>query len=132
MNIPEWTTGKSSAENRWYERAGLRAGCGVRSQVIDVLKAQVKRRPAMKKVSTAVAKQSRNCSQPKLTIGLDLGDRSSWYCLLDQVGEVLQEQKLDTIALKFPHRRTSMIWRCCGESAIGGDCEGLRPTSSNV
>jgi transposase len=60
-----------------------------------VLEAQIKRRPAMKKVSTAAAK-TKNCSQPKLTIGLDLGDRSSWYCLLDEVGEVLQEQKLGT------------------------------------
>jgi hypothetical protein len=25
---------------RWDEKAGLRAGCGVRSQVIDVLEAQ--------------------------------------------------------------------------------------------
>ena len=50
----------------------------------------------MKKVSTAAAKQIRNYSQPKLTIGLDLGDRSSWYCLLDEVGEVLREQKLGT------------------------------------
>jgi hypothetical protein len=29
----------------------------------------------MKKVSTVAAKQSRNNSQQKLTIGLDLGDR---------------------------------------------------------
>ena len=50
----------------------------------------------MKKVSTAAAKQSRNFSQPKLTIGLDLGDRSSWYCVLDEAGEVLLEQKLGT------------------------------------
>jgi transposase len=50
----------------------------------------------MKKISTAAAKQIRNFSQQKLTIGLDLGDRSSWYCLLDEVGEVLQEQKLGT------------------------------------
>jgi transposase len=50
----------------------------------------------MKKVSTAVAKQIRNFSQTKLTIGLDLGDRSSWYCLLDEVAEVLLEQKLST------------------------------------
>ncbi len=50
----------------------------------------------MKKVSTAVAKASKNVSQPNLTIGLDLGDRSSWYCLLDEVGEVLLEQKLST------------------------------------
>ena len=50
----------------------------------------------MKKVSTAAGKATKNFSQPKLTIGLDLGDRSSWYCLLDEVGEVLQEQKLST------------------------------------
>ena len=50
----------------------------------------------MKKVSTAAAKATKNFSQPKLTIGLDLGDRSIWYCLLDEVGEVLQEQKLGT------------------------------------
>jgi hypothetical protein len=50
----------------------------------------------MKEISTVAAKQIRNFSQPKLTIGLDLGDRSSWYCLLDEVGEVLQEQKLGT------------------------------------
>src|SRR5260370_861929 len=50
----------------------------------------------MKKVSTAVAKASKNVSQQNLTIGLDLGDRSSWYCLLDEVGEVLLEQKLGT------------------------------------
>jgi hypothetical protein len=37
---------------RWDENAGLRAGCGVRSQVIDVLEAQIKRRPAMNKVSS--------------------------------------------------------------------------------
>jgi transposase len=50
----------------------------------------------MKKVNTVTAKQSRNFSQQQLTIGLDLGDRSSWYCLLDEVGKVLQEQKLST------------------------------------
>ena len=50
----------------------------------------------MKKVSTAAAKATKNFSQAKLTIGLDLGDRSSWYCLLDEVGEVLQEQELGT------------------------------------
>jgi len=59
----------------------------VRSQVIDVLEAQIKRRPAMKKVSTTTAKQSRNISQQKRTIGLNLGDRNSWYCVLDEVGQ---------------------------------------------
>jgi hypothetical protein len=55
----------------------------IRSQVIDVLEAQIKRRPAMKKVSTAATMPSRNISQQKLTIGLDLGDRNSWYCVVD-------------------------------------------------
>jgi transposase len=32
----------------------------------------------------------------KLTIGLDLGDRWSNYCVLDEAGEVLLEQKLAT------------------------------------
>src|SRR3984893_14754234 len=70
----------------------------VRSQVIDVLKAQIKRRPAMKKVSTAAAKQSKNFSQPKLTIGLDLGDRNSWYCVVNEGGQIQLEQRVRTTA----------------------------------
>jgi transposase len=50
----------------------------------------------MKKVSTAAVKQIRNCPEQKLTIGLDLGDRSSWYCVLDGSGSVLLEQRLST------------------------------------
>jgi activator of 2-hydroxyglutaryl-CoA dehydratase len=70
----------------------------VRSQVIDVLEAQIKRRPAMKKVSTAATKQSRNISQQKLTIGLDLGDRNSWYCVVDEAGQIQLEQRVRTTA----------------------------------
>jgi transposase len=50
----------------------------------------------MKKISTDAAKQIRNFRDQKLTIGLDLGDRSSWYCVLDEAGEVLLEQRLGT------------------------------------
>jgi hypothetical protein len=50
----------------------------------------------MKKVSTAVLKQSRNFSQLNLTIGLDLGDRSSCYCVLDETGRIVMEQKVST------------------------------------
>src|SRR6266536_5279497 len=50
----------------------------------------------MKKVSTAVIKQSRNFSQQKLTIGLDLGDRSSCYCVLDETGRMVMEHKVCT------------------------------------
>jgi hypothetical protein len=34
----------------------------------------------VKKVSSAVEKVTKNFCQQKLTIGLDLSDRSSWYC----------------------------------------------------
>src|ERR1700685_1479994 len=50
----------------------------------------------MKKISTVAVKQTKDFSDQKLTIGLDLGDRSSWYCVLDEAGEVLLEQKLAT------------------------------------
>ena len=46
----------------------------------------------MKKVSTVAAKPSRNISQQKLTIGLDLGDRNSWYCVVDEAGQIQLEQ----------------------------------------
>jgi hypothetical protein len=36
----------------------------------------------MKKVSTTAVREAKNFSEQKLTIGLDLGDRSSWYCVL--------------------------------------------------
>ena len=69
----------------------------------------------MKKVSTAVAKQSRNISRQKLTIGLDLGDRNSWYCVLDEVGQIQREQRVRTTekALQevfgaMPHSRIAL------------------------
>jgi len=52
----------------------------------------------MKKVSTAAGKGKKIFQGHQLTIGLDLGDRSSWYCVLDEVGEVLLEQKVATTA----------------------------------
>src|SRR6202142_1935154 len=52
----------------------------------------------MKKVSTVAAEQSRNISQLKLTIGLDLGDRNSWYCMVNEAGQVRLEQRVRTRA----------------------------------
>jgi transposase len=52
----------------------------------------------MKKISTRAAKQSRNFSEQKLTIGLDLGDRTSYYCVLDEAGQVVSEQRVATSA----------------------------------
>src|SRR5215471_13969261 len=50
----------------------------------------------MKKVSTVAAKPSNKISQQKLTVGLDLGDRNSWYCVVDEAGRVVLEQRVST------------------------------------
>jgi hypothetical protein len=52
----------------------------------------------MKKGSTGATKQSRNISQQKLTIGLGLGDRNSWCCVLDEAGQIPREQRVRTNA----------------------------------
>ena len=52
----------------------------------------------MKKVSTRAAAQRRNISQQKLTIGLDLGDRNCWYCVVDEAGQIQREQRVRTNA----------------------------------
>ena len=52
----------------------------------------------MKKVSTVATKARRNFSQQKLTIGLDLGDRTSYYCVLEESGQVVLEQRVSTTA----------------------------------
>jgi transposase len=50
----------------------------------------------MKKLTTTMMQQTLNKEDRCLTIGLDLGDRSSFYCVLDEVGDVLMEQRLST------------------------------------
>jgi transposase len=50
----------------------------------------------VKKLSTMQASGNEIFKGRKLTIGLDLGDRSSNYCILDEAGEVLLEHKLAT------------------------------------
>src|ERR1700722_19010622 len=55
-----------------------------------------KRRPAMKKISTVHAFGSEIFKGHNLTIGVDLGDRWSFYCVKDEAGQVILEQKLPT------------------------------------
>src|SRR5439155_1594884 len=88
------TRDKSLALIRWDERAGLR---GMR-YAPNVRRAQgtMKRRPAMKKTSTVRVNGNMIFKGHKLTIGVDLGDRWSNYCVLDEAGEVLLEQKVAT------------------------------------
>ena len=49
----------------------------------------------MQKISTMQA-SGNNIFEGQLTIGLDLGDRSSAYCVLNEAGEIVLEHKLAT------------------------------------
>jgi transposase len=60
----------------------------------DALEAQ--RRPAMKKISTVAIERIELFEAHQLTIGLDLGDRVSHYCIIEEAGEVILESKLPT------------------------------------
>jgi transposase len=62
----------------------------------DALKAQRERRPAMKKISTVAMERIQIFKESQRTIGMDLGDRSSHYCILNEAGEVIWESKLPT------------------------------------
>jgi transposase len=69
----------------------------------------------MKKVSTVGAKPSKKISQQKLTVGLDLGDRNSWYCVLDESGQIKLEQRVRSNAKalrevfgELPHCRIAL------------------------
>jgi transposase len=50
----------------------------------------------MKKNSTVATRRKQIFRDQKLTIGMDLGDRFTYYCVLDQAGEAVIEQKLAT------------------------------------
>jgi transposase len=62
----------------------------------DALEAQRERRPAMKKLSTVAIERVQIFKEHQRTIGLDLGDRTSHYCILNEAGEVIWEGQLAT------------------------------------
>src|ERR1700740_1701000 len=55
-----------------------------------------KRRPAMKKISTVQVFGNEIFKEQQLTIGVDLGDHWSFYCVLDEAGKIILEQKVST------------------------------------
>src|SRR6202162_215769 len=79
---------------RWNDKAGLHW----MRYAPNVRRAQgtKKRRPAMKKTSTVRVNGNMIFEGHKLTIGVDLGDRWSFYCVMDEAGRVILEQKLPT------------------------------------
>ena len=50
----------------------------------------------MKKISTVQAFGNEIFKEQKLTIGVDLGDRWSFYCVLEEAGRIILEQKVAT------------------------------------
>jgi transposase len=50
----------------------------------------------MQKISTMQAFSNELLKEQKLTIGVDLGDRSSAYCILNEAGKIIFEHKLPT------------------------------------
>jgi transposase len=50
----------------------------------------------MEKISTMRILSNEILKEQKLTIGVDLGDRWSFYCVLDEAGKIILEQKLPT------------------------------------
>lgn len=52
----------------------------------------------MKKLTTKAVLERGKVQDGRLTIGLDLGDRSSFYCVLNESGEVVLERQVGTTA----------------------------------
>jgi predicted NBD/HSP70 family sugar kinase len=50
----------------------------------------------MKKISTVEIERVRIFKENRLVIGLDLGDRTGHYCILNEAGEVILESTLPT------------------------------------
>jgi hypothetical protein len=50
----------------------------------------------MKKLTTTMVQETLNKPDGRLTVGLDLGDRSSFYCVLDEM--------VDSLKHRFPFR----------------------------
>src|SRR5262245_35054804 len=80
-------TFRSCSFPRWDEKAGLQAGCDT-LPILRRARGTKKRRPAMQKISTMRTTGSR-VFKGQLTIGLDLGDRYSSYCVLNEAGEIV-------------------------------------------
>src|SRR5271167_2769120 len=76
-------------------RRPVSAGCDT-LPVVRRAQGTKKRRPAMQKLSTRRVMGNKNLKGNQLTIGLDLGDRWSFYCVLNERGEVVREEKLPT------------------------------------
>src|SRR5579864_5243397 len=98
---------------RWNEKAGLH---GMRYAPNNRrARSTRERRPAVKKISIVQAFGNEIFKEQKLTIGVDLGDRWSFYCVLDEAGKIILEQRVSTtpeamkqIFSKIPQSRMAL------------------------
>ncbi len=60
----------------------------------------------MNKSSTVTMSGNEILKRKKLTIGMDLGDRSTRYCVLDEAGDVILER---SVRFETPASRTSSL-----------------------
>ena len=84
----------------------------------------------MKKLSTVRGRESKIFNEHNLTIGLDLGDRSSYYCVLDEAGKVIQEANVGT-----NKKAMAMVFGSMGRCRIGmevGTKDGLLRTNKQL
>jgi hypothetical protein len=66
----------------------------------------------MKKISTVRANGNMIFKGHKRTVGLDLGDRCSFYCVRDEAGEIILEQKLPTTPEAMKQTWRSSLPQC--------------------
>src|ERR1700733_15815283 len=69
---------------------------GMRYAPIERRARGAKRRPAMRKISTVAIEGIQIFKQNQLTIGMDLGDRFSYYCILNEAGDIILEDRFPT------------------------------------
>src|ERR1700730_17932700 len=81
-------------QQRWNERADPPAGC----DKLPIAHSKCKRRPAMKKNNTTAQSPKRAAARQAgpNTIGMDLGDKTSRYCMLGAGGETVSEGSVGT------------------------------------
>jgi len=63
----------------------------------------------MKKISIVATERIQIFKEKQLTIGLDLGDRTSHYCVLNEAGEVIVESKQNHLVSNRPSHGRSWV-----------------------
>src|SRR5215469_2881520 len=86
-------------ENR-FVRDGMRRPAPTGCDMLPVTPLAVQRRPTMKKRSSSQKSQKPTVknkgTKERVTIGMDLGDKTSRYCVLSHEGEILREGQVTT------------------------------------